>query len=48
MELMPIAYDPHGGEDANSARKVIERIDARDTKGALAAMSVEQTAEASP
>ena len=38
MELLPIAFDPHGGENADVARKVMDRIDAKDTKGALAAM----------
>jgi hypothetical protein len=42
MELLPIAYDPHGGEGANSARKAIERIEAKDTKGALAALTDEK------
>jgi len=48
MELLPIAYDPHGDEDSNYARKVIERIDAKDSAGALAAMSDDKAAEAAP
>jgi len=36
--LVPIAYDPHGGDFAKMARKMMERIDAGDTKGALAAV----------
>ena len=39
MELLPIAYDPHGGKGAGSARKAIERIEAKDAKGALAALT---------
>ncbi len=41
MELLPIAFDPHGGENADVARKVMDRIDAKDNKGALAAMESE-------
>ena len=46
-ELLPIAYDPHGGDNATVARKVMDRIDAKDTKGALAAMS-EDSGKGSP
>jgi tetratricopeptide (TPR) repeat protein len=35
--LIPIAYDPHGGDFAKIARAMMERIDAGDSKGALAA-----------
>jgi len=34
--LIPIAYDPHGGDFAKIARTMMDRIDAGDTKGALA------------
>lgn len=36
--LVPIAFDPHGGEAASSALAAIARIDAADAKGAQAAM----------
>ena len=48
MELLPIAYDPHGGEGATSARKAIERIDAKDANGALAALTDEKSEKAAP
>ena len=35
--LIPIAYDPHGGDFAEIARQMMARIDAGDAKGALAA-----------
>lgn len=35
--LVPIAYDPHGANATATARKMIERIDAVDVKGALKA-----------
>lgn len=35
--LIPIAFDPHGGGFAKIARAMMERIDAGDAKGALAA-----------
>lgn len=44
--LVPIAYDPHGGNFAKIARGMIDRIDAGDTKGALAA--AEAAAEPQP
>jgi hypothetical protein len=34
--LIPVAYDPHGGELAKIARDMMGRIDVRDIKGALA------------
>lgn len=33
--LIPVAYDPHGGQVAGMARQMIERIDARDIRGAM-------------
>ena len=33
--LTPVAYSPHGGGIAEEARRMIERIDAGDAKGAL-------------
>jgi len=36
--LVPIAFDPHGGEAKSSALAAIARIDANDAKGAEAAM----------
>lgn len=35
--LVPVAYDPHGEEIAKRARAMIDKIDAGDTKAALAA-----------
>jgi hypothetical protein len=35
--LIPIAYDPHGGGYARIAHAMIDRIDAGDVKGAMAA-----------
>ena len=35
-ELIPVAYDPHGGDLARIARSMMDRIDAGDIKGALA------------
>ena len=35
--LVPIAYSPHGGSIAESARKMIVKIDAGDAAGAMAA-----------
>lgn len=37
--LVPIAFNPHGGEAAEAARAAIERIDAGDAWGAEKAMS---------
>lgn len=37
--LVPIAFDPHGQENAKSALAAIARIDAGDAKGAEAALS---------
>lgn len=39
LDLLPIAFDPHGGEAAETARAAITRIDAKDYKGALAALT---------
>nr|WP_294849180.1 hypothetical protein [uncultured Sphingomonas sp.] len=36
--LLPIAYDPHGGALSTTARSAIERLDAKDSKGALTAL----------
>lgn len=36
--LVPVAFDPHGGEAATSALAAIAKIDAGDPKGAQAAM----------
>jgi len=35
--LTPIAYNPHGGQLAKLARTMIDKIDAGDGKGAIAA-----------
>jgi tetratricopeptide (TPR) repeat protein len=35
--LVPVAYDPHGEEVAKRARTMIDKLDAGDTKAALAA-----------
>ena len=35
VTLTPVAYSPHGGGIAEEARRMIERIDAGDAKGAL-------------
>lgn len=35
--LVPVAYDPHGGESADMAKAVIAKIDAGDSAGAIAA-----------
>ena len=35
--LIPVAYDPHAGGAGSAARRMIERIDAGDASGALAA-----------
>ena len=35
--LLPVAYNPHETDVATIALKVVERIDAGDTKGAIAA-----------
>ena len=48
IELLPIAYDPHGGKGAASARKAIERIEAKDATGALEALTDEKSARAAP
>jgi len=37
--LIPIAFDPHGGDFAKIARAMMERIDAGDPKGAIAAVA---------
>lgn len=37
-DLLPIAYDPHGGMKADKARAALDRIDAKDAPGALAAL----------
>ena len=37
--LIPIAFDPHGGDFAKIARAMMERIDAGDPKGAIAAVT---------
>ena len=37
VALVPVAYDPHGEELAKRARAIIDKIDAGDTKAALAA-----------
>ena len=44
--LTVVAYDPHGGDVAELARSMIEKIDAGDTKGALA-VAVSQPGPAS-
>lgn len=36
MELLPIAFNPHGGEGAEVARGAIAKIDAKDGKAAIA------------
>jgi len=45
--LIPIAYDPHGGDFAKVARSMMERIDAGDAKGALAAAAAGSAAASS-
>jgi hypothetical protein len=45
--LIPIAYDPHGEEIAQVARQVLARVEAGDTKGALAATRGKPAGEAS-
>ena len=35
--LIPIAYDPHGGGYARAAHAMVDRIDAGNSKGAMAA-----------
>ena len=37
--LIPIAYDPHGEQTADLARRMLVKLDAGDAKGALAAAS---------
>jgi hypothetical protein len=44
--LIPIAYDPHGGDFAQICRDMIAKIDAKDVKGALAA--AENSSKAQP
>lgn len=39
VDLLPIAYDPHGGDHAERARRAVESIDSKDSRGALAALS---------
>lgn len=39
LDLLPIAYDPHGGEATEAARAAITQIDAKDSKGAIAALA---------
>jgi tetratricopeptide (TPR) repeat protein len=43
--LIPIAYDPHGGDFAKIAKAMMERIDAGDAKGALAAVEAAARAQ---
>jgi tetratricopeptide (TPR) repeat protein len=38
-ELVPIAFNPHGGKFAEQARAAIERLDAKDRKGAFEALA---------
>lgn len=40
--LVPVAYDPHGEEVAKRARTMIDKLDAGDTKAALAAATAPQ------
>lgn len=39
LDLLPVAYNPHGGEAAATARAAIDRIDVKDGKGAIAAIT---------
>lgn len=39
IDLLPIAFDPHGGKASEAARAAITRIDAKDSKGAIAALA---------
>ena len=41
--LIPVAYDPHGGDIAQMARAMIGKIDSGDVAGALAAMKSKAT-----
>ena len=38
-ELLPIAFNPHGGKVAEQARAAIQRLDAKDRKGAFDALA---------
>jgi hypothetical protein len=40
--LAVIAYDPHGGDTARSARQVLAKVNAGDLKGALESGGVVQ------
>ena len=39
LELLPIAFNPHGGDEAKAARAAMAKIDAKDAKGAIAAFA---------
>ncbi|MDP9421689.1 MAG: hypothetical protein M3Q19_02450 [Pseudomonadota bacterium] len=39
QELLPIAYNPHGGKSAEQARAVIAHLEAKDRKAALEALA---------
>lgn len=39
LDLLPIAFDPHGGGESDAARAAIAKIDAKDAKGAIAAVT---------
>ena len=38
LELLPIAFNPHGTDSSEAARAAIAKIDAEDAKGAIAAV----------
>lgn len=38
LELLPIAFDPHGGGASEAARAAMTKIDAKDAKAAIAAI----------
>ena len=38
IDLLPIAFNPHGRGASEGARAAIARIDAKDAKGAIAAI----------
>jgi Flp pilus assembly protein TadD len=38
-ELLPIAFNPHGGKSAENARAAIKRLDAKDRDGAFEALA---------
>lgn len=45
LDLLPIAFDPHGGEATEAARAAVDRISAKDSQGAISALSRKRSDE---